>query len=192
MDKNEHRIAIGITFLLMIPVCILGSLSVPGKPYNWWYTISDTYWYCSAFTFFMGACSILLILYRSYSPVDDVINCLAGVIMAGHIIFPCKSPYGLEQIGLFRLPPDTSELIHNILSGILIFLEFYTIAFRFTRGKNRKANTFYIICACLMPILGIGFFLCKIGLLPEIAKFPFEVTTACCISLCWMVKGHFF
>ena len=58
-------------------------------------SISATYYFDSTITPFMiilGAAGILLMCYRGYTWVDDLINTLTGVFAWGICLFPCSNP----------------------------------------------------------------------------------------------------
>jgi peptidoglycan/LPS O-acetylase OafA/YrhL len=59
-------------------------------------SISQTYYFAPTITPFMiilGAASILLMCYRGYEKIDDIINTLTGIAGLCICLFPCSNSY---------------------------------------------------------------------------------------------------
>lgn len=192
MKKSKCRIAIGTLIIIMWPVSFLGSLAFPGKQYDWWYTLSDTYYFCAAFPMFMGACGILFLLYDCYSRLDSIVIKTTGITCFLLQLFPCANTLGLEYVGFFQLPAFLSSRIHNVLSFLLISGGVINNFFLFTRRKNDKANKLYIICGVIMCIGMLCFMLCQVDLLPPVIKCPSEAILLNATGISWLTKGHLF
>ena len=78
-----------VLVLCLIFQCVPGNHIFPDS-------ISQTYYFAPTITPFMGiliAASILLICYKGYERIDDVINTLTGIAGLGICLFPCFNPY---------------------------------------------------------------------------------------------------
>ena len=121
-------------------------------------SISETYFYYSTVTPFMiilGSSGILLMCYRGYTWVDDLINTLTGIAALGICLFPTcvwinDGKDGL--VGTFRTPIAVSSTIHNISAIIFFLLLSYNVLFLFTKSsgemtRNKKIrNIIYYVC----------------------------------------------
>ena len=130
-------------------------------------SISATYYFDSTITPFMiilGAAGILLMCYRGYTWVDDLINTLTGVFAWGICLFPCSNPEmyaaGMipDYVGTFQLPVVASGIIHNTCAVLFFVLLAYNCLFLFTKTsgdmtRNKKIrNIIYRICGIGMVI----------------------------------------
>lgn len=124
-------------------------------------SISATYYFDTTITPFMiilGSAGILLMCYRGYTKVDDIINTLTGIFAWCICLFPCSNPdlyaAGLipNYVGTFHLPVFWSGWIHNISAIIFFCLLAYNCLFLFTKSsgemtRNKKIrNIIYRIC----------------------------------------------
>lgn len=117
-------------------------------------SISATYYVAQCITPFMGiliAASVLLISYRGYTKLDDIILTLAGI--CGLLICLCPTYTSTAAfVGTFALPVDISSTIHNISAIVFFGLLSYNSLFLFTKSKGemtkrKKArNIIYRIC----------------------------------------------
>ena len=121
-------------------------------------SISETYFYYSTVTPFMiilGSSGILLMCYKGYTWVDDLINTLTGIAALGICIFPTDvwvndGEDGL--VGTFQIPIEVSTIIHGICAIIFFLLLSYNVLFLFTKSSgemthNKKIrNIIYYIC----------------------------------------------
>ena len=125
MQINTIRLRIILGFLaILLPIivavlaviynCIPGHIIPP--------SISATYYMDPCITPFMGiliAASILLICYKGYDKLDDIICILAGVCGILICLFPCGTNE-FEYVGTFQVPQNISAAIHNI-SAVIYF-----------------------------------------------------------------------
>jgi hypothetical protein len=82
-----------VLVLCLIFQCVPGNHVFPDS-------ISQTYYFAPTITPFMGiliAASILLICYKGYERIDDVINTLTGVAGLCICLFPCSNPEMYEM-----------------------------------------------------------------------------------------------
>jgi hypothetical protein len=117
-------------------------------------SISATYYVAQCITPFMGiliAASVLLISYRGYTKLDDIILTCAGICGLLICLCPCTN-YAFEFVGTFMLPPGVSGAIHNISAIIFFGLLSYNSLFLFTKSngemtkKKKIRNIIYRIC----------------------------------------------
>ena len=104
IDTIRLRVAIGILGLLLpwIVVPLVGQF--PPSISATWYTVA-----CTPFMIILGAASILLMCYKGYEKVDDIINTATGLAGLGICLFPCSF---IEKDGtnyLFIIPSDSES-----------------------------------------------------------------------------------
>ena len=141
------RVILGLLGMLLPWIVVLLGGGFPGS-------ISATYYLPTCITPFMiilGAASILLISYRGYTKLDDIILTCAGIAGLCICLFP-TSITGVAITGTFALPAATSSLIHNISAVIFFILLSVNSIFLFTKSdgnmteKKKIRNIIYIIC----------------------------------------------
>lgn len=115
-------------------------------------SISAT-WYTNACTVFMivlGSASLLLICYKGYELIDDIILTIAGVAGLGICLFPCKISDSADRVGTFLIDKGVSDIIHGVSAVIFFGLLAYNSIFLFTKGdgsptkKKKIRNVIYI------------------------------------------------
>ena len=100
----------------------------------------------------LGAASFLLISYKGYTKLDDIILTLAGIMGLLICLCPCWVSFAGPLVGTFNLPIDISATIHNISAIIFFVLLAYNSFFLFTKSndkmtKKKKArNIIYRAC----------------------------------------------
>lgn len=118
-------------------------------------SISATYYDPRSITSFMiilGASSILLIAYRGYELIDDIVNTVAGCFGLMICLFPCMMS-GVDRVGTFQLPVKISSIIHNGSAVVFFGLLAFSSMFLFTKSsgemtdKKKKRNIIYRVCA---------------------------------------------
>lgn len=117
-------------------------------------SISATYYFDPTITPFMiilGSSGILLMCYRGYTWVDDLINTLTGIFALCICLFPCFNG-GRGNIGTFQVPVGISGWVHNISAALFFILLAYNCIFLFTKSSGEKTrnkkirNIIYYIC----------------------------------------------
>jgi hypothetical protein len=112
-----------------------------------WYTNA-----CTPFMIILGSASILLISYKGYEKIDDIILTLSGVFGLGICLFPCTVPNAPEEVGTFMVDSAVSNIIHYISAIIFFGLLAYNSFFLFTKSagemtkKKKIRNIIYRIC----------------------------------------------
>lgn len=128
-------------------------------------SISATYYYDPTITPFMiilGSSSILLMCYRGYTWIDDLINTVTGIAGLCICLFPCYSAN--RYVGTFQIPVTISGPIHNISAAVFFVLLAINVLFLFTKSsgemtRNKKIrNIIYYICGGGMILSLVGLF----------------------------------
>lgn len=130
-------------------------------------SISATYYFAPTITPFMiilGASGVLLMCYRGYTWVDDLVNTLTGIFALGICLFPCgndemyKLGYIPDRVGTFQVPVGISDVIHSMCAIAFFVLLAYNVLFLFTKSsgnmtRNKKIrNIIYRVCGVGMLI----------------------------------------
>ena len=117
-------------------------------------SISAT-WYTNACTVFMiilGSASLLLISYKGYERIDDIILTCSGIAGLGICLFPCSVPNIIGKVGTFVIDEKISNIIHIVCAIVFFALLSYNSIFLFTKSsgeitkKKRFRNTIYKVC----------------------------------------------
>ena len=188
VDTKWLRCAIGLQGILLPWLVALLLWRIPSS-------ISETYytWEAGAvFVAVLGWASILLIAYKGYDDIDDMLNTLAGMFGITVLLFPCESQY--ELVGTFQIPMQASAVIHYISAAMFFGLLAYNSLFQFTKTngtmtKEKKArNVIYIVCGVGM-ILSFG-----ILLLPSfrIQVWLMETIALTFFGVSWITKANRF
>ena len=152
------------------------------------HSISAT-WYtnaCTPFMIILGSAAFLLISYKGYELIDDVILTCSGVAGLLICVFPCAISEEHIKVGTFMIDQSTSSIVHYIAAVIFFGLLAYNSFFLFTKsageinGKKKIRNTIYRVCGVGMVasflILLLPNFSCKVWLMETIALFFFGVS----------------
>ena len=116
-------------------------------------SISATYFIPTCITPFMiilGSAGILLMCYKGYDIVDNLLNTFAGIFAWGVCLFPCAAQLG--RIGTFQLDAMVSDTIHMISALLFFGILAYNSLFQFTKGSDnptpnkKKRNVIFRIC----------------------------------------------
>ena len=150
-------------------------------------SISAT-WYTNASTVFMivlGSAAFLLISYKGYSLIDDIILTCSGISGMGVCLFPCRVTYVHEKVGTFMIDNYTSDTIHCVCAVVFFCLLSYNSLFLFTKGaevvtaRKKARNTIFRVCGIgmlasfLMLLLPIP---CRIWVVETFALFFFGIS----------------
>ena len=105
IDTIRLRVAVGLLGMLL-PIIVLALCAIYGcAPGDHIFpdSISATYYYAPTITPFMGilfAAGVMLMCYKGYTWVDDIINTLTGIAALGVCFFPCYNG-NYELVGTF-------------------------------------------------------------------------------------------
>ena len=183
MQINTLRLRAMIGWLGMllpwIVVILIGYF--PASISATWYTNA-----CTPFMIILGSASFLLICYKGYDKIDDVILTCSGIAGLGICLFPCAVAEVPGKVGTFLIDSAISSSIHTLCAIIFFGLLAYNSFFLFTKSsgemtRNKKIrNIIYRICGVGMIasflLLLLPFLPFKIWLLETIALFFFGVS----------------
>ena len=146
-----------------------------------WYTNA-----CTPFMIILGAASLLLISYKCYELIDDIILTYSGMAGLGICLFPCSIETVTGKVGTFLLDSTVSNIIHIICAILFFVLLAYNSFFLFTKcagemtKKKKIRNIIYRVCGVGMVasflILLIPQFYIKVWLMETIALFFFGIS----------------
>lgn len=168
VNTKRMRIMIGILGMLLPWLVALITLSWPES-------ISATYYSLFAVGTFMvilGSAGILLINYKGYEKIDDIMATIAGIFGILICLFPMTYVDNPEiKTGVLHLPSNISNIFHCISAfgffGILAFMSF----FLFTKSDNQPTkqkkikNIIYRVCGVGMLA---SFLLLLLNLIPSV------------------------
>ena len=146
-----------------------------------WYTNA-----CTPFMIILGSASFLLICYKGYSKVDDILLTCSGIAGLLVCLFPTSSAAFPGKVGTFMIDTELSSTIHNLSAVIFFVLLAYNSFFLFTKStgemtRNKKIrNVIYRICGIGMIgsflLLLLPAFYIKVWLVETIALFFFGIS----------------
>jgi hypothetical protein len=149
-----------------------------------WYTNA-----CTPFMIILGSASILLMCYKGYDLIDDILNTTAGIFGLCICLFPCEGD--ITPVGTFMIPNNISAILHNISAIVFFGILAYNSFFQFTKSsgemtkKKRIRNIIFRVCgvgmALSFTILLLPEFYIQVWLMETIALFFFGVS--------WLVKA---
>jgi len=180
LNQGRLRCMLGWLGLLLPWIQVILLHRFPGS-------ISITYFsYAFApFMIILGAAAFLLICYKGYDFIDDIINTAAGIFGLGICLFPCD-PGNMQIIGPFQISANISNIVHCISAGIFFGLLAINSMFRFTKSSGeittnkKKRNIIYRVCACGMlgsfTLFLLPDFSFKVWLIEAIALFFFGIS----------------
>lgn len=146
-----------------------------------WYTNA-----CTPFMIILGSAGFLLISYKGYEKIDDVILTCAGIAGLLICLFPCAIESVSGKVGTFLIDFEISNIIHTISAVVFFALLAYNSIFLFTKSSgeptnNKKIrNVIYRVCgggmlASFMILLLPNFYV-KVWLMETIALFFFGIS----------------
>ena len=175
------RAMIGWLGMLLPWIVVLLIQDFPASISATWYTNA-----CTPFMIILGSASILLICYKGYAKVDDILLTCSGIAGLGICLFPCAIRAVRGKVGTFMVESTTSNIIHCICAVIFFALLAYNSFFLFTKSsgemtqKKKARNIIYRVCGVGMiasfALLLLPFFPIKIWLVETIALFFFGVS----------------
>ena len=183
MKLNTIRLRASIGWLGMllpwIVVLLIGYF--PGSISATWYTNA-----CTPFMIILGSASFLLISYKGYTKLDDILLTCSGIAGLLICLFPCAISEVSGKVGTFMIDKNVSSLIHNLSAVIFFALLSYNSFFLFTKSsgemtRNKKIrNIIYRICGVGMIasflLLLLPSFYIQFWLVETIALFFFGIS----------------
>ena len=167
INTKQLRCFIGALGMALPIIVVILSLAFG---YGFPNSISATYFVPSCITPFMiilGSAGVLLMCYRGYNIVDNLLNTAAGIFAWCICLFPCAAKSG--NIGTFQLMANTSDTIHMISALLFFGILAYNSLFQFTKGSDdptpnkKKRNVIFRVCGIgmiasfvLLPLVQYG------------------------------------
>lgn len=202
MKINTLRLRVMLGWLAMLLPWVVAAFiwQIPSSISATWYTNA-----CTAFMIILGSSSMLLISYKGYDKLDDIILTLSGIFGLGICLFPCNFVQGLgiELPTPFNIPHNISNIIHLCCAFIFFALLSYNSLFLFTKSsgemtKNKKIrNIIYRVCGVGMLasflLLLLPDFYIKVWLVEAIALTFFGIsflTKADCYKWLFCDSAH--
>ena len=184
MKINTARLRAMIGWLgMLLPWIVVGlTWGFPPSISATWYTNA-----CTPFMIILGSASFLLISYKGYERIDDVILTCSGIAGLMICLFPCKNPWEeLDKVGTFMVDMQTSHIIHSVSAIVFFALLAYNSIFLFTKtsgemtANKKKRNIIYKVCGVGMLaaflILLFPAFPIKVWLTEAFALFFFGIS----------------
>lgn len=183
MRINTIRLRATIGWLGMILPWIVALLvgDIPPSISATWYTNA-----CTVFMIILGSASFLLISYKGYSLIDDILLTCSGIAGFGICLFPCRVTYVHENVGTFLIDNYTSDTIHIVCALAFFGLLSYNSLFLFTKSagevtKRKKVrNIIFRVCGVGMLasflILLIPGVPCRVWVVETVALFFFGIS----------------
>lgn len=183
MRINTIRLRATIGWLGMILPWIVALLVgyIPPSISATWYTNA-----CTVFMIILGSASFLLISYKGYSLIDDILLTCSGIAGFGICLFPCRVTYVHENVGTFLIDNYTSDTIHIVCALAFFGLLSYNSLFLFTKSagevtKRKKVrNIIFRVCGVGMLasflILLIPGVPCRVWVVETVALFFFGIS----------------
>lgn len=141
---------------------------------------------CTPFMMILGSASFLLISYKGYDKIDDILMTCSGIAGFGICLFPCEIDTVTGKIGTFMIDSKISDIIHIIFAVIFFCLLAYNSFFLFTKcagemtKKKKIRNVIFRVCGVGMvasfTIILLPPFHIKLWLLETIALFFFGIS----------------
>ena len=154
-----------------------------------WYTNA-----CTPFMIILGAASILLMCYKGYDLLDDIVNTMAGLCGLGICLFPCIVPNVTGGVGTFLVDINISHCLHTAFAILFFLFLAYNSFFQFTKSagemtpNKKKRNIIFRVCGVGM----LGAF--AILLLPpfHIRTWLVEAVALFFFALSWLTKANIY
>ena len=167
INTKQLRCFIGALGMALPIIVVILSLAFG---YGFPNSISATYFVPSCvapFMMILGSAGVLLMCYRGYNIVDNLLNTAAGIFAWCICLFPCAAKNG--NIGTFQLMASTSDTIHMISALLFFGILAYNSLFQFTKGSDnptpnkKKRNIIFRVCGIgmiasfvLLPLVQYG------------------------------------
>jgi hypothetical protein len=194
INTTRLRCTIGWLGMLLPWIVVLLIGYIPQSISATWYTNA-----CTPFMIILGSSCILLISYKGYEKIDDIITTLTAIFGLGICLFPCyPSPSVNNFVPGLNTPFMVSYNISNTVHLICAFVFFALLAvnsfFLFTKSggdmtpEKKKRNIIYRVCGVGMlvsfALLLLPYFYIKVWLVETIALLFFGVS--------WLTKADYY
>jgi hypothetical protein len=183
MKINTIRLRATIGWLgMLLPWIVVALVGYfPASISATWYTNA-----CTVFMIILGSASFLLISYKGYERIDDVILTCSGIAGLGICLFPCSVAEFPGKVGTFLINSSVSNTIHFVFAITFFGLLAYNSFFLFTKGegeptkKKKIRNIIYRVCGVGMlgsfVLMLLPSFYIQVWLVETIALFFFAIS----------------
>ena len=182
MRINTVRLRATIGWLgMLLPWIVVALIGYfPASISATWYTNA-----CTVFMIILGSASFLLISYKGYDLLDDILLTCSGIAGLGICLFPCANTTAHEKVGTFLIDSQVSNILHGAFAFIFFALLSYNSIFLFTKSdgeiteKKKKRNIVFRVCgfgmlaSFLILLLPIP---CKVWIMETVALFFFAIS----------------
>lgn len=141
------RATIGWLGMLLPWIVVLLIGYIPKSISATWYTNA-----CTVFMIILGSASFLLISYKGYELLDDILLTCSGISGLGICLFPCAITKTHEKVGTFLIDSQVSDILHCVFAVIFFGLLAYNSLFLFTKSvggitpNKRARNIIFRVC----------------------------------------------
>ena len=196
MDINTTRLRCLLGWLATLLPWIVAAFvgMIPPSISETWYTNA-----CTPFMIILGASCILLISYKGYGKIDDIITTLTAIFGLGICMFPCYPNNTVNHFVKnlytpFMVPYNVSNIFHVTCAFIFFGFLAYNSFFLFTKSsgamtpEKKKRNIIYRVCGIGM----IASFL--LMLLPNfyIKVWLVEMIALTFFGISWLTKADYY
>ncbi len=181
INTVRQRVVIGCLGMLLPLIVAFLVGYIPQSISATWYTNA-----CTVFMIILGWASGLLICYKGYELIDDILLTCTGIAGFGICLFPCAITAEHEKVGTFLIDNQVSNTLHFIFAVIFFVLLAYNSFFLFTKSSGditqnkRKRNIIFRVCGigivASFLILLIPNFPCKTWVMEFVALFCFGIS----------------
>jgi hypothetical protein len=175
------RALIGWLGMLLPWIVVLLIGYIPNSISATWYTNA-----CTVFMIILGSASILLISYKGYEMIDDIVLTSSGIFGLGICLFPCAVSTYPGKVGTFLIDRSMSNTIHFVCAIAFFGLLAYNSFFLFTKSsgeltrKKKIRNIIYRVCGVGMVtsfgIMLFPYFPCRTWVTETFALFFFGIS----------------
>lgn len=182
MRINTVRLRATIGWLGMLLPWIVALLVgyIPQSISATWYTNA-----CTVFMIILGSASFLLISYKGYDRLDDILLTCSGIAGLGICLFPCSITDAHVKVGTFLIDNQVSNVLHCIFAVVFFGLLAYNSLFLFTKSagdvtpKKKARNIIFRVCGIGMVVSFAIILLpipCKMWITEAVALFFFGIS----------------
>lgn len=175
------RATIGWLGMLLPWIVVLLIGYFPASISATWYTNA-----CTVFMIILGSASFLLISYKGYERIDDILLTCSGIAGLGICLFPCAITTAHERVGTFMIDNQLSNILHCVSAVLFFGLLAYNSLFLFTKStgeitqRKKARNIIFRVCGAGMVasflILLIPGIPCRVWVMETVALFFFGIS----------------
>ena len=179
VNTKRMRIMIGALGMLLPWLVALITLS-------WPQSISITYYsLCAVGTFMvvLGSAGILLINYKGYEKIDDIMATIAGAFGIMICLFPMECPFDPSMpVGILNLKSTISDVIHCVSAGVFFAVLSFMSFFLFTKTSGEMTKQ--------KKIKNIIYRVCGVGMIGSFSLFLLKLIPGfSCYNLVWIIEA---